>query len=609
MCGIAGYVGQRNAVDVVLDMIKRLEYRGYDSTGIAFPVDGELRILKRAGKLSELKAVVDDENPSSHQAIVHSRWATHGAPTDLNAHPHYDHGARIALIHNGIIENYIELKEELVRHGHIFQSETDSEVAAHIVGQEYQEGVPLEEAVRRAVKKLRGAFAFVVVSVDEPDKVVCVRNASPLVIGFGKDGENMVASDITAMLPYTKQFAILENDMVAVVTPDGVKVTNLNGRPVDLETFEANYDVKSAEKGGYDHFMLKEIHEQPDVVRQCLAGRLSEKTVTLDGLFSDHVWQEIDRVNIIACGTAYHAGLMGKYLFEKMLQLPTDVHFSSEFRYGEPILSPRSLAVFISQSGETADSLAALKLCQQHRIRTLGIVNVVGSSIAREVDKVLFTQAGPEISVASTKAYVAQAIVLMLLGIHIAQKKEMPGVRTADLVQALRNFPDAVQEALDLEGQMQEIAKKFADSSLVFFLGRRADANIALEAALKLKEIAYIPTQECPAGEMKHGPLALIDQGTLAVFGATDKEIREKLVSNIKEIQARGGHVLALTGNDDDSLDKIAEDVVKLPPCDDPYLDALVSIVPLQMLAYYMAKERGCEIDQPRNLAKSVTVE
>ena len=608
MCGIAGYIGGRSAVDVVVDQLERLEYRGYDSTGTVFLDGGELKLLKSAGKLGNLKGLIGDSSPESHVAIAHSRWATHGAPTDLNAHPHLDMEGEIALIHNGIIENYLGFKEELVREGHVFQSETDSEVAAHLIGLEYREGVSLEDAVRAAVKKMEGAFSFVVLSRREPEKIVCARNASPLVIGIG-DGENLVASDIPAVLPYTRRVAILDNDMIAVVTANGVKVSLMDGRPATLEEFDVDWDVDVAEKGGFEHFMLKEIHEQPDVVRQCLAGRISGDRVELPDLFSDHIWQDIDRINIIACGTAYHAGLMGKVLFEKMLQLPVDVHFSSEFRYGEPIVSPKSLAVFISQSGETADSLAALRVCKERRIRTLGIVNVVGSSIAREVDRVIFTQAGPEISVASTKAYLAQCLVLMLLTLHIAQVKEMPGVRTDLIVRALRQFPDAVTESLELEEQVREIAKAHCRAKLVFFLGRRADAAVALEAALKLKEIAYIPTQECPAGEMKHGPLALIEDGTLAVFGATDYDVREKLASNVKEVQARGGYVIAIVPQDDQTLGSVADATLKITQTGDDFLNALLSVVPLQILSYWMAYELGCEIDQPRNLAKSVTVE
>lgn len=608
MCGIAGYIGQRNAVEVVLDQIERLEYRGYDSTGVAFQSPEGLKVLKRAGKLGQLRAVVADEQPEAIVAIAHSRWATHGAPNDLNAHPHFDQEGTVAVIHNGIIENYLEIKEELTRAGHVFQSETDSEVAAHVIGLEYGEGISLEEAVRRAVGKLEGAFGFVVISMREPGKIVCSRNASPLVLGYG-DGENFIASDIPALLPYTRRVAILDNDMVALVTKDGISAMRSDGQAVELAPFDVEWDIASAEKGGFEHFMLKEIHEQPDVVRQCLAGRLGQEEMTLLGLFSDHVWHDIDRVNIIACGTAYHAGLMGKTLFEKMLRLPTDVYFSSEFRYNDPLLSPKSLAVFVSQSGETADSLAALRLCKERRIRTLGIVNVVGSSIAREVDRVLYTQAGPEVSVASTKAYVAQCLVLYLLGLHIAQVKEMPGVDVRKGLKAVRGYPDAVQEALELEGAMQDAAKKFLDAPLVFFLGRGADANVALEAALKLKEVAYVPTQECPAGEMKHGPLALIEEGTLAVVGATQANTRDKLASNISELQARGGHVLGITTKDDGLIPGVSDTVAKIPATGDWYLDALLSVVPLQLFSYYMALYRGCEIDQPRNLAKSVTVE
>ncbi len=608
MCGIAGYIGPKNAVKVVFDQLTRLEYRGYDSAGVAYNLGDRLGILKRAGKLAELGKLIEAEQPTSDLAIAHSRWATHGGPTDFNAHPHYDQGATIALIHNGIIENYLELKEELVRHGHTFQSETDTEVAAHVIGREFGTGLSLEEAVRKGVARMRGAFSFLVISHQEPDKIVCARNASPLIVGFG-DGENMVASDIPALIPYTRKVAILENDMIAVITRDSITAMTVDGQPVELKPFEVDWDVAAAEKGGYPHFMLKEIHEQPDVVRSALAGRLDGDRVKLPGLFSEHVWQDIDRVNIIACGTAYHAGLMGKFLFERMLQLPTDVYFSSEFRYGEPLLSPKSLAIFVSQSGETADSLAALRLCKARRIRTLGIVNVVGSNIARECDRVILTQAGPEISVASTKAYTAQVLVLMLLGLHIAQVREMPGVRVDLMVQDLRNFSDRLQEALTLEPVMKATAEKFKDSKMVFFLGRNADANVALEAALKLKEVAYVPTQECPAGEMKHGPLALIEPGVLAVFGATDADVREKTISNIREVQARGGYVLAVTTDDDTSLNGLADQVVRVPKSQSPYLNALASVLPLQLLAYYMALALGCDIDQPRNLAKSVTVE
>ena len=609
MCGIAGYVGPKEAIHVVYDQLKRLEYRGYDSAGIAYLGGSDITVLKRAGKLTELGKLMGETPLDTHLAIAHSRWATHGAPTDENAHPHFDQFEQVAIIHNGIIENYLELKDELVHQSHVFRSETDTEVAAHVIGEEYSAGISLEEAVRRAVKKLRGAYALVVISKKEPEKIVCARNASPLVIGIG-EGENMLASDIPALLPYTREVIILDDDRVATLTPEGITVTDLDGKRVDATPMHIEWDVAAAEKGGYEHFMLKEIHEQPEVIRRCLAGRIDDANmVRLDNVFSEHVWNDIDRVNIIACGTSYHAGLMAKYLFEKLLRLPTDVFYASEFRYGDPVLSEKSLAVFISQSGETADSLAALKVCRQRRIRTLGIVNVIGSSIARECDRTLFTQAGPEISVASTKAYTAQVLTLILLVLHVAQVKEMPGIRVEQVVRQLKELPTHAEMCLKCEPQLIELAKRSSAAELFFFLGRGADAYVSLEAALKLKEIAYIATQECPAGEMKHGPLALITEGVFAVFGATDGPMRDKVVSNMKEVQARGGFVVGLTTDEDTIIEKVADATVKLPQAGQVYLSALLSIIPLQLLAYHIARINGCEIDQPRNLAKSVTVE
>jgi len=609
MCGIAGYVGPRNAIDVVFDQLKRLEYRGYDSAGIAYPNGTEIKVIKRAGKLSELGKLLEEATPNAHQAIAHSRWATHGAPTDLNAHPHFDQFEQLSIIHNGIIENYLELKEELAQEGHVFRSETDTEVAAHVVGREYDRGVPLEEAVRLAVRRLRGAYALVVISKKEPNKIVTARNASPLVIGFG-EGENMLASDIPALLPYTREVTLLEDDTIGVLTPDNVVVWDLDGKAVPVKKLHIDWDVSAAEKGGYEHFMLKEIFEQPEVMRQSIAGRVDEKNVIhFEQIFSEHVWNEVDRIAIVACGTAYHSGLMGKYVFEKLLRLPVDVYFSSEFRYGDPVLTPATLAIFVSQSGETADSLAALRLCKQQRIRTLGVVNVVGSSIARECDRTIFTQAGPEISVASTKAYTAQVMVLCLLALYVAQVKETPGVRVPEIVDAIRKLSETCQSALELEPEIREIAAEIKDAPLFFFLGRGADAMVALEAALKMKEIAYIPTQESPAGEMKHGPLALVEPGVVAIFGAMDAKVRDKTVSNMKEVQARGGKVIALTTHDDTLVEKSSDRILKVPSSGIGYLDALLSAIPLQLLAYHVARLNGCEIDQPRNLAKSVTVE
>lgn len=609
MCGIAGYVGPKNAVDVVFDQLKRLEYRGYDSAGIAYLEGSSIKVTKKAGKLTELGKALFETPKQAELAIAHSRWATHGGPTDENAHPHYDRYERVAIIHNGIIENYLELKNDLLASSHKFHSQTDTEVAAHIIGREYVDGVPLEEAVRRAIKKLRGAYALVVMSQTEPDKIVCVRNSSPLVLGIGQ-GENLLASDIPALLPYTREVVVMDENVVAVLTRESIRLIDADGKDVPIESMHIEWDVAAAERGGYEHFMLKEIHEQPQVMRQVTTGRIDEKLkVRLEGIFGDHVWTEIDRVNIIACGTAYHAGLMGKHLFESALRLPTDVYFSSEFRYGDPVLSPKSLAIFVSQSGETLDSLAALRLCKQRRIRTLGIVNVVGSAIARECDRTIFTQAGPEISVASTKAYTAQVMVFALLALYIAQVQEVPGVRVDDWVEELLRMEDLANECLKLEEQVEKLADEFKDMPLCFFLGRGADAFVAMEGALKLKEIAYIATQEYPAGEMKHGPLALVTDQVVSIFGATDSTIRDKVVSNVKEVQARGGKIIAITTADDELMGQVAEHVIKIPRTKFDFLNALLAIIPLQLFAYHVAKKKGCEIDQPRNLAKSVTVE
>lgn len=609
MCGIAGYVGPKAAVDIVFDQLRRLEYRGYDSAGIAYLEGEQINVMKRAGKLSELGQLVEKQPSQSHLAIAHSRWATHGGPTDENAHPHFDAYEQVAIIHNGIIENYLDLKEELAGRGHTFRSQTDTEVAAHVIGEEYSKWGDLEEAVRRGVKRLRGAFALVVISNKEPNRIVCVRNASPLVVGLG-EGENMLASDIPALLPYTREVVVLEENTMAILTDGEVRVTDIDGRELPVKPMHIDWDLAEAERGGYEHFMLKEIYEQPTVIRNAIAGRVDDKGgVRLDGTFGDHVWTEIDRVNIIACGTAYHAGLMGKHLFEKLLRLPTDVYYSSEFRYGDPVLSPKSLAIFISQSGETADTLAALRLCKQRRIRTLGIVNVVGSSIARECDRTLMTQAGPEISVASTKAYTAQVVVLNLLALHIAQVQEVPGIRIDEWVKGLQELSSLAEEALKLEDEVIDVAVKVGNMPLAFFLGRGADAYVAQEAALKLKEIAYIPTQEYPAGEMKHGALALVQPGVVAVVGATDPLTADKVTSNIKEVQARGGTIIAVSTNDDQIVHKVADLNIRIPSAKFDFLNALLSIIPLQLFAYHTARIAGCEIDQPRNLAKSVTVE
>lgn len=609
MCGIAGYLGPRPAIDIVFDQLKRLEYRGYDSAGIAFETGNEIKVIKRAGKLAQLGEALHTVPRDTHCAMGHSRWATHGGPTDENAHPHFDFHEDLALIHNGIIENYRELKRDLVVQGHHFESQTDTEVAAHIIGTEYQSGIPLQEAVRRGVKKLNGAYALVLISKQEPGTLIATRNASPLIIGIGA-GETFLASDIPALLPFTREVVILEPGVIARITASEIEMVDSEGRPVEWNPVHIDWSVESAEKGGFDHFMAKEIHEQPAVIAQALLGRVDNRhKVHLDGVFSDHVWSDIDRVNIVACGTAYHAGLMGKHLFEQVLRLPTDVYFSSEFRYGDPVLSPKSLAIFVSQSGETADTIAALRLCHERRIRTLGIVNVFGSTLSRECDRTLFTQAGPEISVASTKAYTAQVLVLTLLALHIAQVKEMPGVRTETWTKTLQDLPKFAERVLALETEVIELVDQIKGKKLAFFLGRRADASVAMEGALKLKEVAYIPTQESPAGEMKHGPLALIDSSVVAFFGATDSSVFEKVVSNIKEVQARNGTVVAITSTAMPDISDVANHQIRFATTGVEFLDAILSGIVYQLIAYHWAKVLGCEIDQPRNLAKSVTVE
>ncbi|MCW5946513.1 MAG: glutamine--fructose-6-phosphate transaminase (isomerizing) [Fimbriimonadales bacterium] len=609
MCGIAGYIGPREAVTVVFDQITRLEYRGYDSAGVAFGTERGIAVLKKAGKLNNLGQLIENEKPAAHIAMAHSRWATHGGPTDENAHPHYDQSGRIAVIHNGIIENYYELGEALKSKGHEFRSQTDTEVAAHVIGEEYAESGQFVEAVRRAVRRLRGAFAMVVMCIDEPDKIVTVRNASPLVLGIG-EGENFLASDIPALLPYTREVVIMDEGDLAVLTRNEIYLEDAEGKPKLPKKIHIDWDIEAAEKGGHEHFMIKEITEQPQSIRQCLAGRLlKDETVALPETFSINDWKRFDRVIILACGTAYHAGLLGKYVFESLLRMPVEVLYASEFRYNNPIVRANDLVIVISQSGETADTLAALRVAKEGGAKTLGIVNVVGSNIARECDAVLYTQAGPEISVASTKAYTAQAALLTLIALHMAQHRAADKEKYQRLIAELERLPDHIEACLKNNEAIVRIAEHIKDTPLIFFLGRGADAAVAMEGALKMKEIAYIPTQESPAGEMKHGPLALVTDGVVAVFGVTNPPTREKVISNIKEIKARGGTVVTVVLESDTVTPAESDYVIRIPHIDSHAIAAITSVVPLQLLAYHVARLRGCEIDQPRNLAKSVTVE
>nr|MBA3726929.1 glutamine--fructose-6-phosphate transaminase (isomerizing) [Armatimonadota bacterium] len=519
------------------------------------------------------------------------------------------HSDRIAVIHNGIIENYYELSKELAAKGHEFHSETDTEIAAHVIGEEYAETGSIVGAVRRAVKRLKGAFALVVMCLDEPDKIVTVRNASPLILGIG-EGENFLASDIPALLPYTRDVIVMDEGDMAVITRDGIAVEGSDGVPKVPEMMRIDWDIEAAEKGGFAHYMIKEIYEQPDSIRQCLAGRLMEDlSVRLANTFDEATWKSFDRIIMIACGTAYHAGLLGEYMVESALRIPVDVYFASEFRYNEPILREKDLVIVVSQSGETADTLAALKLCTEQGIKTLGVVNVVGSSIARECDAVLYTQAGPEISVASTKAYSGQVATLALITLYAGRLRGADSAKLDELAAALSRMPEYLSECLKLDETTQEIARAIRDTILMFYLGRGADSAVALEGALKMKEVAYVPTQESPAGEMKHGPLALVEPGVVAVFGSTNPQTREKVISNIKEVKARRGTVIAVVMEGDPLTPREADHVIAIPNIPSHTIAAAVSVLPMQLLAYHVAHLRGCEIDQPRNLAKSVTVE
>lgn len=612
MCGITGYIGHRGAVYIALDELKRLEYRGYDSAGVAYPHPGGLRILKLAGKIANLTHTLEPGDDTAASAIAHTRWATHGGPTDDNAHPHTDCHRSLAVVHNGIIENYIELTERLQSKGHRFLSETDTEVIAHLIEDELSSGdYDLQEAVRRGVRHLRGSFAIAVICQDAPERIVVARQDSPLVLGKG-DNENFIASDIPALLPFTRRVIVLEDGDTASVSSESIAVHDGEGRSIERTEMFVDWDAAAAEKGGYSHFMLKEIHEQPTAIAETLRGRLhGDNTVEFTNLqWTTEEWRAFERIAIVSCGTAYHAGLVGKHVFEKLLRRPVEVHFASEFRYGDPILPPNTLAMVISQSGETADTLAALRMCKSAGVNTLGVVNVVGSSIARECDQVAYTQAGPEISVASTKAYSAQVTMMYLLALHIAR---IQGAADLDLLrlygQSLRALPNRMETAMRVEEPIRELATVCRNCPWMFFLGRGLDSAVALEGALKIKEVAYMPTQESPAGEMKHGPLALIEPGVAAVFVATRRSVREKILSNMKEVKARGGMAIAVVYEGEDLLNKVADVVIELPRLDPEFMSAPLAVLPLQLLAYYVALERGCEIDQPRNLAKSVTVE
>uniref|UniRef100_A8DJI8 Glutamine--fructose-6-phosphate aminotransferase [isomerizing] n=1 Tax=Chloracidobacterium thermophilum TaxID=458033 RepID=A8DJI8_9BACT len=618
MCGIIGYVGTKPVVSVLLDGLKRLEYRGYDSAGIAVVADGQLELRRTSGKLSNLEVAIQQAPLTGSYGIGHTRWATHGRPTEENAHPHRDASGRVVVVHNGIIENYLSLKRALEREGHAFVTQTDTEVIAHLIGKYRQAGLTLADAVRQAVAELSGMFALAVISADEPDTIVAARLGPPVIIGLGQQ-ENFVASDVTAILQHTREVVFLEDGQVAVVRPNEVTFTDFTGRQVMPAVQRVTWDPILAEKGGFKHFLLKEIHEQPHAIRETLAGRISldEGQVYLDPTnIPDNAWRTFTRLVMPACGTSWHAALVGKVLIEELARLPVEVDYASEFRYRNPLLDEQTLVVVITQSGETADTLAALREAKQRGCYTFAICNVPGSMAAREAHGVLLTHAGPEISVASTKAFTSQLVALYLLALHLGQCRGIlsPAV-IAKHAERLLALPIKLEAVLEQDAAIAELAKEFFRASDFLYLGRGVNFPIALEGALKLKEISYIHAEGFPAGEMKHGPNALIDERLPVVMvmprevGNPASEVRyEKALSNLQEVKARDGRVIAVVTEGDTQAAALAEYVVPIPATSE-LLSPVLAVVPLQLLAYHIAVRRGCDVDQPRNLAKSVTVE
>jgi glucosamine--fructose-6-phosphate aminotransferase (isomerizing) len=607
MCGIVGYVGPDEALPVILEGLRRLEYRGYDSAGVAL-IDGALRVVKRAGKLAELElALAGDEAPAGTVGIGHTRWATHGGPSDRNAHPHVDCRCRVAVIHNGIIENFAELRAGLEKRGHTLESETDTEVVAHLIE---EKGGPLADAVRATVRELEGAYAIVACSLDEPDAIVGAKVSSPLVVGLG-DGETLLASDIPAVLGRTDLVIPVEEGQVVEVRRDGVSFTDFDGTPLEPRPIRIDWDVARAQKGGYDHFMLKEIHEQPAAIRDTLAGRVSpEGMLDLEaGHLDPDVLREIGKVFVVACGTAFHSGLVAKYAIEHWTRLPVEIDIASEFRYRDPVLGPDTLTLAVSQSGETIDTLEAVRHAAEQGSHVLAVTNTVGSSLAREAEGVLYTHAGPEIGVAATKTFATQMVALHLTALYLAQVRgSMFPDEIAEVVERMHELPGQVQRTLELDGQLRELAERYQRASDFLFIGRHVGYPVALEGALKLKEISYIHAEGFPAGELKHGAIALVEPGVPVVAVATECHVYPKVLSNIQEVRARGADVIAIATEGDDTIGELAKHVLFVPRTPE-LLAPVVVTPPLQLLAYHVAVLRGCDVDQPRNLAKSVTVE
>ena len=613
MCGIIGYIGPKDVVPVLLDGLRRLEYRGYDSAGVAVVHEGEVHLRRSAGKLANLEEVIKADPVAGAYGVGHTRWATHGRPTEENAHPHRDCRGRIVVVHNGIIENYLDLKHELQRQGHTFVTETDTEIVAHLVERETKDD-GLERAVRRALVQIQGLFALVLISADEPDKIVAIRNGPPMVVGLG-DGEFFAASDIPPILSHTRDVVFLADREMAVITRTGVLFTDFLGQPLSRPPQRILWDPIMAEKGGYKHFMLKEIFEQPTAARETLLGRVSQESgrVFLEEMeITEAELGEVERVTLLACGTSWHAGLVGKFLIEQLARLPVEVDYGSEYRYRSPVVSPHTLVVVITQSGETADTLAALREAKRHGARSIAICNVVGSMATRESDGTVHTHAGPEIGVASTKAFTSQLVALYLLGLRLAQARDaLSPEASKPHIDALLHLPLLLDQALTVAPIMEDVALRFHARTDFLYLGRGIHYPIALEGALKLKEISYVHAEGYPAGEMKHGPIALIDERMPVVALAPRDHVFEKMISNVQEVKARGGSVVVLTTGGDalrPILDPSTDFIVELPKVPE-LLSPIMMVVPLQLLAYDIAVRRGCDVDQPRNLAKSVTVE
>ena len=609
MCGIVGYVGDRQAAEFLLDGLSKLEYRGYDSAGIAV-YDGEhIRVEKSVGRLAALREKIKGDMPVGCLGIGHTRWATHGRPSDVNSHPHTDCHGDFAVVHNGIIENYLSLKEELIAKGHVFKSETDTEVVVHLLEEVYSGD--FIAAVRAVLERIEGSYALAFMSRRHPDLLICTKQDNPLIIGLG-EGENFIASDIPAIISKTRRTYILGDGEVAVVRKDAVEVMNHLGAPVPKKVFEVTWNAEAAEKGGYEHFMLKEIHEQPKAVRDTMSQRIAADKTSVS--FEELAWDTaylnaFNKIYIVACGTAYHAGLVGKYYIEKLARVLVEVDVASEFRYRDPIVDEHTLLIVVSQSGETSDTLAALKESKRRGAKTLAITNVVGSSIAREADQVVYTWAGPEIAVASTKAYTTQLVLFFMLALYMAEIKGMIAAeRTAQLVTQLHEIPAQISEILSDVDPIKTFAKQYGFNEDVFYIGRGLDYAVSLEGALKLKEISYIHAEAYAAGELKHGTLALIVEGVPVIALATQRNVYEKTLSNIKEVKARDAVVIGIAAEGDTELEKYVDHVMHVPASDE-FIMPILSVIPLQLLAYYAAITRGCDVDKPRNLAKSVTVE